>query len=519
MIRVFSKRSCLPVFAAVLALLSATAIAAAATNPTAYTTAGSWRFQSAPRLHPPKLRTDVRGVKTSLAAGDFLLANFKNILSPKKFAGQGGPLIVDRHLQPVWFRPVTNGEYTNNLALQTYNGKPALSWWQGSITATGITTKGTDYLVDQHYNTIAKITGQDGWAITQHELIINNNNAWVTANKLVTVAKGTVPGCATCTQLVDSAVQEYDITTGNLLYTWDALQHIPLSQTRQPANPKIPWDAYHVNSIQLISGGRFLTSMRNTWAGYLVDIASGSIVWTIGGKASSFHFASNSAKFSWQHDIQLHSNGLLSLFDDHCCQLTGNPKHPFVLPTSPSRGLLLRLDMTKFTATYVHQYVVPNKARYTAFQGNMELLPSHKVVVGWGSDPHFSEFTYSGKLITDTAFPTPDLTYRSYVARWVGLPSTSQLRAVAVTRHGKTTVYASWNGATNVARWRVLAGSSTKHRASVASMAKTGFETAVALKKAYHAYEIVALDSHGHVLGKKAFGSGSGSGGSGPGGY
>jgi hypothetical protein len=269
--------------------------------------------------------------------------------------------------------------------------------------------------------------------------------------------------------------------------------------------------------------------MRNTWAGYLVDIPTGKIIWTVGGKASSFSFARTNAQFSWQHDVEMHSGGLLSLFDDHCCQLTGNRKHPFVLPKTQSRGLLLRLDFKKMTATYVHQYTVPGAPRYTAFQGNMQLLSDHNVVVGWGSAPNFSEFTYSGKLITDTAFPTPDLTYRAYVSSWVGLPSSSQLRAVAVKRKGATTVYASWNGATQVARWRVLGGSSPKHLATVASGSRTGFETALPLLKAYHSYEIVALDSHGHVLAKKAFGSGSGSsgsgsggsgsGGSGPGGY
>src|SRR5947209_14150046 len=136
MMRVLSMRFRLPALAAGLALLNATAVASAATSPTAYTTHGAWTFRSAPRLHPPKLRTDAKGVKSSLAPGYFLVANFKNILSSKKFAGQGGPLILDSRLQPVWFAPVTNGLFANNLTVQRYNGKPALSWWEGSITAT-----------------------------------------------------------------------------------------------------------------------------------------------------------------------------------------------------------------------------------------------------------------------------------------------------------------------------------------------------------------------------------------------
>ena len=44
--------------------------------------------------------------------------------------------------------------------------------------------------------------------------------------------------------------------------------------------------------------------MRNTWAAYLVDITTGKIQWTLGGKDSSFEFGAN-ADFQWQHDVTI----------------------------------------------------------------------------------------------------------------------------------------------------------------------------------------------------------------------
>src|SRR5947209_8020083 len=204
----------LAVGAAILTLAVTGAAAVGATSPTAFSTKGAWTFHSAPHLHPPKLSTDARGVRTPLAPGFFLVANFKNILSPHPFAGQGGPLILDSHLTPVWFRPAPKGLFTNNLAVQSYQGTPALSWWQGQITATGVTTKGTDVLVDQHYKTIAKLTAPAPWVITPHEMVVSGHTAWVTANAPVSVPPGQIPGCASCTKVIDSAVQEYDLTTG-----------------------------------------------------------------------------------------------------------------------------------------------------------------------------------------------------------------------------------------------------------------------------------------------------------------
>jgi hypothetical protein len=490
--------------AALLALCVAPGAALAATSPTdTFTTNGAWSFVSAPNLHPPKLRSDAPTSFKALSPGYFLVANFKNVTIPAPFAGQGGPLILDSHLQPVWFRPAPSGVFTNNLREQTLDGKPALSWWQGIVTNTGATAPGAkDVVVDQRYRQVASITGADGWVITQHELLITGHDAWVTVNKPVKQSDGTT--------VVDSGVQEYDLHTGKAIYTWSALAHIPLSESKVPANPAVPRDAYHINSIQLLPGGargRFLVSMRNTWGGYLVDTATGNIIWRLGGSSSSFTLPAN-AQFQWQHDIELHSNGLVSVFDDACCGIVGPGK--FGPPTGPSRGLLLRLNFTQHSAAFVRQFVHPATAQgpvETAFQGNMQLQPNGNAVIGWGSAPFVSEFSPAGKLLLDAEFPGPDVTYRAYVGTWVGNPPISEMRQTAKKAKGRTTIYASWDGATQLTAWRVLGGSDARHLRTVATSVKSSFETAVRLKSNYKSYKVQALDSHGHVIGtSKAFG-------------
>src|SRR5579875_2065954 len=138
--------------AAALALAAAPAASAATGPNTSYTKKGAWSFVSAPNLRPPKLHTDATAAKKGLARGDFFLSNFANITLGKPFTGQGGPLIVDSGMHPVWFRPAPQGLYTNNLVEQTFEGKPALSWWEGVVTNTGATAAGKDVVVNQHYN-------------------------------------------------------------------------------------------------------------------------------------------------------------------------------------------------------------------------------------------------------------------------------------------------------------------------------------------------------------------------------
>jgi EmrB/QacA subfamily drug resistance transporter len=459
-----------------------------------YTTRGAYSFITAPTLHPPKVRFVKRAAGT-LAPGYIFTASFYNLNYPP-MVGQSGPLILDHSLQPVWFEPVPEHLVAANLSLQTYEGKPALAWWQGVVSKSGSTESGEDVVVNQHYRTVARLKATGGWVITLHELAIRGDDAWVTANKNLPLDLAKYGG-AYNGALIDSAVQEYNLKTGKLISSWDALDHIPLSDSRAsvPTNG-FPWDAYHVNSIDVVGDGTFLVSMRNTWAAYLVNIATGKIEWTLGGRNSSFTFGPEAA-FQWQHDVTLQNASTISLFDDHCCQLTGGGTS--VHATGPSRGLVLKLNQTTHTATLAAQYLGDGHFE-SEFMGDTQPLSDGNTFVGWGSEPYLSEFSRSGQVLLEGEFPEPDLSYRSMLEQWVGLPLTPPVGATRVT--GATTiVYASWNGATRLVSWRVLAGERPGEMKVVASHAKSGFETAIPVPGSHKSFEVQALDASGHVIG------------------
>ncbi len=468
----------------------------------AYVERDTYSFVTAPTLHPPKLHIDKRAPASELAPGYIFTANFYDISEPP-IAGQSGPLILDANLQPVWFQPVPEKVVASNLSLQTYEGRPALAWWQGRITNTGATETGEDVVVNQHYQRVATLKATGGWVITLHELIISGEDAWVTANRNIRKNLSAYGG-AYNGALIDSAVQEYDLKTGRLLRSWDALEHIPLSDSRAtlPTNG-FPWDAYHVNALQLLGNGSFLVSMRNTWAAYLVNIDTGRIEWTLGGRHSSFEFGP-SAAFQWQHDVRM-TGSTVTMFDDHCCQLTGGGT--YVAPTGPSRGLVLHLDMHTHTATLVAQYG-QGEGISADYMGDLEPLANGNAFVGWGAEPYISEFSRSGQLLFEGELPRPDLSYRATLEQWVGLPLTAPAAAARQT-DGRTTVYASWNGATQVVSWRVLAGAATSRLRPVASAARSGFETAIAVPAGYRSFEVQALDAKGRVVGTSRAFSGS----------
>lgn len=464
----------------------------------AYTTRGAYSFVSAPGLHPPVIRARVAPAHpAALGPGYIFLGNFYDLSYPP-MVGQSGPLILDNQLQPVWFKPVPADELAGNLSLQRYRGKPVLAWWQGKIDFTGATERGEYVLADQHYRTIATLRGRAGWVLTLHELAIEGNHAWVTANRNIPINLskygGTYDGA-----MIDSAVQEYDIPTGRLLFSWDARQHIPLSDVQVAIPPNsFPWDAYHVNSIQPLPGRSFIVSMRNTWAVYKVDMTTGRIVWTLGGRHSDFRLGPG-AEFEWQHDAHLLPDGRMTIFDDHCCQVTGG-EDTHVPPTGPARGLVIRIDPTAHTAALVGQYGRAPDFN-PLYMGSLQSLAGGEQLVGWGSRPYFSEYSRSGRLLLQADLPWPDLSYRARREPWTGMPAAPPA-AAAERQGGQTTVYMSWNGASQVRAWRVLGRPA--HGGALVIVPRTarrGFETWVRFPGVYRSFTVQALDGRGRVIG------------------
>jgi hypothetical protein len=195
------------------------------------------------------------------------------------------------------------------------------------------------------------------------------------------------------------------------------------------------------------------------------------------------------------------------MFDDHCCYITG--AGVYLSATGPSRGLELRLNVHNHTVQRISQYYLFGTTVHSEYMGNLQILPDGERFIGWGQAPFFSLYSKTGKLLFDAALPDPDMSYRAYVQTWVGKPL-SPPSGAATTRSGHTTVYASWNGATQVKSWKVIGAGSggAGGGSSLGSSPRKGFETAIHVKGGAGSYKVQALNGSGHVLGTStAFGA------------
>jgi hypothetical protein len=156
--------------------------------------------------------------------------------------------------------------------------------------------------------------------------------------------------------------------------------------------------------------------------------------------------------------------------------------------------------MDGMTATVETQYEHPDGISAGA-QGNMQVLPGGNIMIGWGSEPIVSEFAADGTLLLDVRFPEEKQSYRAYRLEWVGQPKDGP-NVVAESTDGGVNVFVSWNGATEVASWRVLAGDTKDDLAAVGKETpRSGFETEIAVEGTAGFYAVEALDAAGKVLG------------------
>jgi hypothetical protein len=445
-------------------------------------------FRSRPDLKPPTVTVTTHAAGTS--PGDLFIA-------PYSGPGQYGPMILDEAGQLVWFDPLSPaGTRAADFRVQQYEGRPVLTWWQDPLIAGG-GRKAGEVIADSSYRQVAVVSAGNGYQPDLHEFQITPQGTG-----LITVFDGiacdlSAVGGPRDAAVADTLLQEIDLKTGLVMYEWHSLDHVALSDSYasgRRSSRTTPFDYFHMNSIDVEQDGDLLVDARNTWAVYDVDPITGRVRWRLGGRHSSFAMG-RGTRTAWQHDARQQPDGTITIFD--------NGATPAIHPQS--RAIDVRLDAQHMTATLVRDDEHPAKPLVAGSQGNVQLLPDGAWMVGWGEAPYLTEYGSAGQLLFDAHLPAAYESYRAYRLPWSGQPSGPPSLAAVRSPSARVgaTVYASWNGATSVASWRVLGGPSPAGMTQLAGTPKSGFETAISLPSAPAGsyVQVQALDASGAVIG------------------
>jgi hypothetical protein len=335
-----------------------------------------------------------------------------------------GAEIADPTGKQLWFHQAPAGDVDADFRPQTLHGKPVLTFWEG--TNFGGLSDGTDYIYNDHYQQIAAIHAGDGLTTDGHEFqVTNRGTAWVLSYDTATVDLSSIGG-PTDQSVIQAYVQEIDIRTGRVRFSWNAADHVPYSQSEQPlpTSASTPWDWFHVNAVKLLPDGNLLVDARDTWTTYKVNGHNGHVIWQLGGKDSSFKLAAAPGQslndageiFAWQHDPEQVGPDEYTVFDNESAGVA-NTGADSTSEFGYARVVTIRLDQRTRTATLIASDNEPQGEVATS-QGNGQRLPGGGELVGWGILPDISEFDATGNLVFNAEFPTGVNTYRAYLLPW-----------------------------------------------------------------------------------------------------
>lgn len=453
-------------------------------------------YRSAPKLKAQRACENLGVTTQGTPSGTYLF------LTQNGAYGAGAGIFQDNG-DLVWWLG-TRGQKDHDMTVVRYRGQPYIALWTGRAPGAGSYGIGSITLYDEHYRiaghiSIGRAYGAHG--IDLHEFQITPSGQMLVGS--YTPRRMRVNGHweTVLGYLVEkwSLVRSSSgIHAGKLLFAWNALTDVRLSDSHVPdPGANSIWDYFHGNGITQAPDGNLLVSGRNTWGIYEINDHRGTpgfdhVYWQVGAK----HDSRLPEPWCYQHDISGLGHGVYSVYDDGG---TG----PGCMPHStqhPARGLIFTVDTSrrpvrvKLVRAYTHSPPID-----TAFTGSTQILDNGDALIDWADHPEITEYdSTAGQVKMDLSLS--GWSYRGYRFGWDGQPTQSPALA-AQTTTSTTNLWASWNGSTEVAAWRILGGPDASHLAPIGSpVSKTGFETAMSVSGHYASLAVQALNAQGGVL-------------------
>jgi hypothetical protein len=447
-------------------------------------------YKSAPTIHAPGVCMNLGVTTEGTESGTYLF------MTP---TDNGAGIWTDKG-ELLWWQG-SSGKQSLNESVVQFHGQPYLADWTGAASTFGI---GSVTLYNEHYQVVGEVTTAGGFPaddVDLHEFQVTPSGDalfGIYDPVTVTIGSSSVTVLQYVVQEVSLVQDATGIHTGQLLFEWDSLSDVPTSasHTPNPGNGQA-WDYFHGNAITQDSDGNLVVSARNTWGLYKIDDTPGDgdfghVIWQVGAMGDP----QLALPWCYQHDVAALGDDRYSLFDDGgigpgC--LPGTTEHP-------ARALIVTIDPSTtpvgltLDASYTH-----NPPINTGYTGSAQLLPNGDVLVDWADVPEITEFGSAGNVKMDLSLS--EASYRGLRFAWVGQPLVPPSIAV-IAGDGKTSLWASWNGATQVASWQLVVGTSASSMERLGSpVQKTSFETALSAPSEYPVVGVEALSSTGAVLG------------------
>ncbi|CAI7608017.1 unnamed protein product [Penicillium glandicola] len=464
-----------------MVFLKQTLLAALATTSLPQTSADG-HYRSRPDLAPPQLNITIPSSNPNGSEYVFI--------APYSMGGtieRAGPYIYRKDGDLVWAGTGYYAGFVANFHPTTYRGKPVLQSFQGSIDSSHGEGYGQHVLLDQSYQHVVTSTAANHRVSSIHEFnVIQGETALIEVFYTTPADLSAYGGNSSQRWLGNGIFQENDIATGDLIFEWNAVEHVDPSESQVPlgstdSNSGLSsiqaWDYFHINSLDKNEEGDYLLSSRHTSTIFKINGTDGSIIWRLGGKYPSFSQIGNwtfgfQHHARWQPQLSQPGTEVISFFD--------NSGDGTITYNDVSRALVVQINHTDNTATVLRKATAPYDLQVQS-QGNAQLLSDERIFVNWGSEGAFTEFGADNEILYHAFIQTGSVSYRGFLANWTGTPKESPALVAQRTASNIVELYVSWNGDTETSAWRFFYVNGEK-KTRIGQVERDSFETAFTWK-------------------------------------
>ncbi|KAI1331511.1 Arylsulfotransferase-domain-containing protein [Xylariaceae sp. FL0255] len=420
-----------------------------------------------------------------------------------------GPSIISaKDLSLVW----ADQHFSEAQAHRTYTlyGQPVLGVFAGSAVL----------IYNENYDLLYRVTPQGDFSNVipdSHEALITHDDTVVMIVSVGEEGDLSQIGGPENEAVTNNFIQEVNPANNKVIFQFDMRSYFNIEDSYWPYRGQgpfdFPWphDLWHMNSVEKLPDGNFLVSSRHLHSIFLLDGKSAEVKWVLGGKRSHFRDVTENGSgiFRWQHNARLTAPNRITLFDNHDV-FNGFCNDP---AKGCSRGLEIEFDDKDMTFRVVNEWYHP-QGLISASRGGVHRVPNGNTLIAWGQNPSYTEHAPDGEVVMDIqrgrVLPmdhgiTNVITYRAWKSDWIGKPKYPPSIATHTDENSTTSVYVSWNGATEVDSYVLLGSNSTEELngrdAIIAKSKRLGFETSFKLDKKIAYARIAALDTNGAILG------------------
>lgn len=287
----------------------------------------------------------------------------------------GGAIVTDNMGQVRWY--VANPDPT----LNSFQAHP-----NGEFTLFGITDADRVHKALDEVGQVVRTLGCLGFETRFHDIrVLADGGYWVFCQNPVLTDLSSRGGESNVT--VIWTVLQHVSADGSLEFEFDAADHFSLDDIDQSQliGPLVV-NMTHGNAIAFDLDGNVLVSWRSLNEITKVDVATGEVIWRLGGNANQFTVIDDTREFRQQHGLRVVGPGLIQFLDNGTA--------------APSRLVRYSIDEPSMTATRVLEFISA-EGSFTSVGGSTELVGAEGALVSFGRAGKVVEVNAAGEETFD----------------------------------------------------------------------------------------------------------------------